>query len=160
MEFELDRDGRTAEGERYYVYAVSHGKKRCIGQAVRSDRSGLWSAYADGELLACAATSEEAALKLWTYEAVRRPELDGGAQRKPLRDCTVEERFVRMRRKIPKQTQFTDQVVQSLRHVPLERRARLLEDVSELIEDMESQLLWWRKVKKELAAQPKLARFK
>ncbi len=158
MEFELDEVGRTAEGQRYYVYATSRGKKRCIGQVVRSDRSGLWSAYADGELLSCASTSEEAALKLWTFESVRRPEGDG--KRRPIRDCSVEERFARLRRKIPKEAHFSDRVVEEVRRVPLERRVRLLQDVAELIGDMETQLLWWRKVKKELGAAPKLSRYK
>jgi len=158
MEFELDPAGRTAEGERYYVYTNSKGKKRCIGQVVRSDRSGLWSAFANGELLSCASTSEEAALKLWTFEAVRRPDAEG--LRKPIWECTVEERFARLRRKIPREAYFSDRVLEDVRHVPLERRARLLQDVSELIEDMESQLLWWRKVRKELNAAPKLTRYK
>ncbi|HZG76699.1 MAG TPA: hypothetical protein VEZ72_12685 [Paenibacillus sp.] len=158
MEFELDPAGRTAEGERYYVYAASRGKKRCIGQVVRSERSGLWSAYADGELLSCASTSEEAALKLWTFESARRPEGDGS--RKPIWECTVEERFARLRRKIPKEAHFSDRIVEDVRRVPLERRARLLQDVSELIGDMETQLLWWRKVKKELTVAPKLSRYK
>lgn|GEM_PF-2862560 len=159
MEFELDRDGRTPVGERYYVYVASDGKRRCIGQLVHEDGSGLWSAYAEGELLTSAASSDEAALKLWAYEAARRPDIEG-MQRKPLWECSIEERFVRIRKKTPRQSFFSERVIRQVRDVPIERRVRLLYDVGQLIEDMEEQLHWWRKVQKELAAAPKLMRYK
>lgn len=156
MGFELDRAGRTADGDKYYVYAERDGKKRCIGHLVRQERSGLWSAYADGELLACAREAEEAAQKLWVFDASRRTD----DRRKPMWRCSVEERFQRLRKKIPRQAHFTDGVVREVRDIPLERRTRLQRELAELIEDMEVQLMWWRKVKKEIAAAPRLTRYK
>ncbi|MCI3923326.1 hypothetical protein MO973_24165 [Paenibacillus sp. TRM 82003] len=156
MEFELDRAGKTPEGDKYYVYASVNGKKRCIGHLVGHDRSGLWSAYADGDLLACAREAEEAAQKLWVYDCARRTD----DKRKPMWQCTVEERFHRLRKKIPRQAHFTDGVVREVHSIPIERRVRLQRDLVELIEDMEIQLMWWRKVKKEIAAAPKLMRYK
>jgi hypothetical protein len=156
MNFELDRAGQTAEGDKFYVYATTNHKKRCIGQLVHNGRTGLWLAYADGELLACAQESEEAAQKLWVYDVSRRTD----DSRKPMWACTIEERFVRLRKKIPRETHFTDGVVREAGRIPLDRRVRLLKEVTELIEDLEVQLMWWRKVKKEIGAAPKLTRFK
>jgi hypothetical protein len=156
MEFELDRAGQTAEGERYYVYALVNRKKRCIGQLVQNERTKLWLAYADGDLLACARESDEAVQKLWVYYSSRGTD----DTRKPIWACSLEERFVRLRKKIPRQSHFTDGVVREASRIPLERRDRLLQEVSGLIEDMEIQLMWWRKVKKEIGAAPKLTRFK
>lgn len=156
MEFELDRAGRTPEGDKYYVYAVVNGKKRCIGCLIRHERSQLWSAYAEGDLLACARESEEAAQKLLVYDRAKRTD----DKRKPMWQCTVEERFHRLRKKIPRQAHFTDGVVREVHDIPLERRQRLQRELAELIEDMEVQLMWWRKVKKEISAAPKLIRYK
>jgi hypothetical protein len=157
MEFELDRAGRTAEGERYYVYATgTHNKKRCIGQLVCNEKTGLWMAYAGGDLLACARDADEATQKLWIYDSSRRTE----DPRKPVWACTVEERFARFRKKIPRQSHFTDGIVREAGQIPLERRMRLMNELTELIEDMEIQLMWWRKVKKEIGTAPKLTRYK
>lgn len=158
MEFEFDRDGSTAEGEKYYVYAFGKGKKRCIGRVIRSERTGHWSAYLDGELLATAAVAEDAAQKLLAYAAVRCPAMWGKAAEPQTQ--SVETRFARLRRRIPRRTDAAEAMVRSARHVPIERRGRLLEDVAELIGDLEAQLLLWRKVRNELVAVPRLQRWK
>jgi len=159
MDFELDRAGSVPEGDRYYVYTTAFGRKRCIGQLVQSRRTGAWTAYAAGELLAVARTAEEAAAKLLAFETARRPPRAPG-ERKPREAGSVEERFERIRRGVPKQARFTDQMVREARFLPIERRGRLREDVAELIEDLEEQLLWWRKVKRELGLPPRLTRMK
>jgi len=170
MEYELDAVGRAADGERFYVYARIGGKKRCIGQLLVSATSGLWTAYADGEPLAVARTEAEAVDKLLSYVAARdgagsvaaasdgRPRRRGAGKR--TYECTLEERYVRMRRKIPKQSHFTEGVVRQADNVPIERRGRLLREVDELVNDLEVQLLWWRKIRKALSAPPKLVRYK
>ena len=159
MDFELDRAGSGPNGETYYVYATVSGKKRCLGQLARNDRAGTWTAYAAGEPLAVARTAEEAAAKLLAFEEARRPGRSPGG-RKAAASCPVEVRFARMRRAVPKQSYWTEQAVREARSLPLERRERLREDVSELIDDLEEQLLWWRKVKRELGLAPRLTRLK
>lgn len=156
MEFELDLAGKTAESEQYYVYIQANGKKRCIGQVAYAWQTGLWSCCARGERLASAVTAEEAVQKLWMFENARK----GEAARKPIAECTVEERFARLRKRIPREAHFTEATVREARKVPLERRLLLLEDIEELIEDLETQLYWWRKIRREIGAAPKLIRYK
>ncbi|HZG87486.1 hypothetical protein [Paenibacillus sp.] len=159
MDFELDRAESGPNRETYYVYATVSGKKRCIGQLARNVRAGTWTAYAAGDPLAVARTAEEAAGKLLAFEEARRPSrAPGGRQATASR--TVEERFARMRRAVPKRSHWTDQAVREARTLPVERRERLREEVDELIDDLEEQLLWWRKVKRELGLPPRLMRLK
>lgn len=155
--FEFDAAGRTSAGERYYVYAFGKGKKRCIGQVLHSERDGLWSAYAEGERLAWARSAEEAAHKLLAYAAARRPDVWKPAEAGAL---DVEKRFASLRKRIPKAGRFTEQAALGARDVPLDRRGRLLEDVDELIGDLQAQLMWWRKVRRELAVPVRLKRVK
>ena len=154
--FEFDAAGRAAEGERYYVYAFGKGKKRCIGQVLRSERDGLWAALADGEPLAWARSAEEAAHKLLLYAAARRP----GIWLPAAEVSEVERRFAAFRKRIPRAFGLTEEAARRARDVPLERRGRLLADVDGLIADLQAQLLWWRKVRRELAAPARLVRLK
>jgi hypothetical protein len=156
MPFEWDRIVSGPEGERYNVYVTANRKKRCIGQVVLHAKTGQWTAYAEGDVLTVALTKQEAAEKLWLYREARRPSTAESGVRKPVWECSLEERFERLRRKIPRQSHFTGHTVLGARQVPMERRARLENDIAELIDDLEIQLHWWRKVKKELAAAPKL----
>lgn len=155
MQYELDLIGRTAQGTGFLVYVTVEGKKLCIGQLMHSNDRAMWTAFANGNELAAVKEEIEGVSKLWDYYCIRHP-LKAGKRTRPIRECTVEERFYRVRRKIPRHKSMPDlaSVAEQLKLIPIHRREPLRDELDELIYDLQSQLMLWRKVRHELDKTP------
>ncbi|WP_274361309.1 hypothetical protein [Paenibacillus thermotolerans] len=160
MSYELDLIGNTAQGISYLVYISINGKKLCIGQLIRrsgehSSHRGTWTALVNGTELTTVINEHEAVTKLWETYCIQHPDKTG-QRLKPIRECAIEERLYRVRRRIPKFTGMSEfpSIEAELKLIPLHRRAMLREELDELICDLHAQLMLWRKVRSELDTKP------
>lgn len=151
LQYELDVVGRTEQGINFLVYVTVGGKKLCIGQLLRHAGRPLWTAFANGNELATVTEEDEGVSMLSDYYFVRYPAA-AGQRMKPASECTVEERFYRLRRRIPKQKSMPDPafIADQVKMIPLRRRELLQDELDDLIYDLQALLTLWRKVRHEL----------
>jgi hypothetical protein len=154
MNFEMDCIEAMGHGKLYNIYIAINGRKLCIGQLEERAEEGIWLAYSSGNLLCAAAEPQEGALKLWEAYRIRHP-AKAGRRALPSGECSVEERFYRVRRRVPRHADLAEAVIRQARSIPVERRHIFIQDVEDFIDDLEQQLSLWRKVREEAKKSPR-----
>lgn len=77
--------------------------------------------------------------------------------RKEIWEMTIEERLKRLLNKVPSIIWMNDEIVQSVRNIPVEEKQDFQLDVMALVNRLENHLEWWKKVLAESEKPPSLS---